>query len=104
MQPLGVHSEVGTLRTVMIVSLSTMAAVIPYVFCALAPGLIAVRSGTKQRITVVEMIAFVFAMFTVYGCGPEAVLYGLVLLLLGLPVYVWQRRENTVAGQVSVAS
>ncbi len=36
-------------------------------------------------------------MFTVYGCGPEPVLYGLVLLLLGLPVYVWQRRENAAA-------
>ncbi len=78
----------------MIVSLSTMAAVIPYVFCSLAPGLIPGRSGTKPTITPVEVIAFVFAMFTVYGCGPEPVLYGLVLLLLGLPVFVWQRREN----------
>ena len=33
-------------------------------------------------------------MFTVYGCGPKAVLYGLILLLFGIPVYVWQRREN----------
>ncbi len=79
----------------MIVSLSTMAAVIPYVFCALAPGLIATRTGgARPRITVVEIIAFVFSIFTVYGCGPEPVLYGLVLLLLGLPVYVWQRRER----------
>ena len=82
----------------MIVSLSTMAAVIPYVFCALAPGLIAERTrGAKPRITVVEIVAFVFSIFTVYGCGPEPVLYGLILLLLGLPVYVWQRRENTAA-------
>ena len=87
----------------MIVSLSTMAAVIPYVFCALAPGLIAGRSGTKQRITLVEAIAFAFAMFTVYGCGPEPVLYGLVLLLLGLPVYVWQRRENTAVRGTATA-
>jgi arginine:agmatine antiporter len=78
----------------MLVSLSTMAAVIPYVFCALAPGLIGARGGAQPRITVVEVIAFVFAMFTIYGCGAEAVLYGLILLLLGLPVYVWQRREN----------
>jgi APA family basic amino acid/polyamine antiporter len=78
----------------MIVSLSTMAAVIPYVFCSLAPGLIAIRNGKRPRITLVEMIAFAFAMFTVYGCGPEPVLYGLVLLLLGIPVFVWQRREN----------
>jgi arginine:agmatine antiporter len=79
----------------MIVSLSTMAAVIPYVFCALAPGVIAAREGgARPRITVVEIVAFAFAMFTVYGCGPEPVLYGLILLLLGIPFYVWQRRER----------
>jgi arginine:agmatine antiporter len=79
----------------MIVSLSTMAAVIPYVFCALAPGLIATRPGAaRPRITLVEIVAFAFAIFTVYGCGPEPVLFGLLLLLLGIPVYVWQRREN----------
>ena len=51
--------------------------------------------GTKvPRVTVVELIAFVFAMFTLYGCGAEAVLYGLVLLLLGIPVFVWQRRRT----------
>ena len=79
----------------LIVSLSTMAAVIPYVFCSLAPGLIAGPPGSaRPRITIVEIVAFVFALFTVYGCGPEPVLYGLMLLLLGLPVYAWQRRER----------
>jgi basic amino acid/polyamine antiporter, APA family len=83
----------------MIVSLSTLAAVIPYVFCALAPGLMAPRGGASPRITPAEVIAFLFSMFTVYGCGPEPVLYGLVLLLLGIPVYVWQRRENAAVHQ-----
>ena len=79
----------------MIVSLSTLTAVIPYVFCSLAPGLIAGRSGgAMPRITPVEIVAFAFSMFTVYGCGPEPVLFGLILLLLGIPVYVWQRRER----------
>jgi len=78
----------------MIVSLSTLAAVIPYVFCPLAPGLMTLRADAIPRITPAEVIAFLFSMFTVYGCGPELVLYGLVLLLLGIPVYVWQRREN----------
>ena len=68
----------------MIVSLGTMTAVSPYVFCSLAPGLIALRAdGAKPRITVIEIVAFLFSIFTVYGCGPEPVLYGLVLLLLG---------------------
>jgi arginine:agmatine antiporter len=51
------------------------------------------------RVTAIELIAFIFAIFTLYGSGAEPVLYGLVLLMLGIPVYVWQRR-NTSAMQV----
>jgi APA family basic amino acid/polyamine antiporter len=78
----------------LVVALSTMAAVIPYAFCALAVGLVAARSGEKRRIGLVEIVAFVFSIFTVYGCGEQAVLYGLILLLLGIPVFVWQRQRT----------
>jgi amino acid transporter len=81
----------------LVVGLSTMAAVIPYAFCALAGSLVSARvsGGTRvPRVTAVEIVAFVFAMFTLYGCGAEPVLYGLVLLLLGIPVFVWQRRRS----------
>ena len=81
----------------LVVSLSTMAAVIPYAFCSLAIGLIATRSGKgalKPRIGAIEIIAFVFSIFVLYGCGPEAVLYGLMLLVLGIPVFVWQRSRG----------
>ena len=83
----------------LVVGLSTMAAVIPYAFCAMAAGLIAAHAPGEivPRVTVVEIIAFVFAVFTLYGCGAEAVLYGVVLLLLGIPVYVWQRRRVSEA-------
>ena len=80
----------------LMVGLSTMTAVVPYAFCALAGSLVSARvSGGARvpRVTVIELIAFVFAMFTLYGCGAEPVLYGFVLLLLGIPVYVWQRRR-----------
>ena len=40
-----------------------------------------------------KFFPFVFSLFTIYGCGPTAVLYGLILLLFGIPVYVWQRRR-----------
>lgn len=85
----------------MIIGLATMTAVIPYAFCALAGALIASRTeGVKavRRVTVVEAIAFVFAIFTIYGCGAEPVLYGLLLLLLGIPIYVRQRREASAVG------
>ena len=81
----------------LVVGLSTMTAVIPYAFCALAVPLVAARAAAdgsrRPRVGVVGVIAFVFSLFTIYGCGPTAVLYGLMLLLLGLPVYVWQRRQ-----------
>jgi len=79
------------------VSMSTMTAVVPYAFCALAAGLITARSaanGRGGRVGVVEIIGFIFALFTLYGCGPTPVLYGLILLMLGIPVYVWQRRRG----------
>ena len=84
----------------LVVNLSTMTAVVPYAFCALAGGLIGARAGGEhagRRPSIVEVVAFVFAMFTLYGCGPQAVLYGFVLLLLGIPVYVWQRQRGSAA-------
>ena len=93
-------SEIYTL----IVGLSTMAAVIPYAFCALATGLVAAYAaggGPVPRLTVVEVIAFIFAVFTLYGCGAQAVLFGLIMLVLGIPVYVWQRRR---AGQAELSN
>jgi arginine:agmatine antiporter len=79
----------------LVVNLATMTAVVPYAFCSLAVGLIAVKGregGPKPRIGAIEIVAFIFSIFTLYGCGPDAVLYGFVLLMLGMPVYVWQRR------------
>jgi arginine:agmatine antiporter len=83
----------------LVVGLATMTAVVPYAFCALSVGLVAARSrgGHVPHVTAVEWIAFVFSMFTLYGCGPTPVLYGFVLLMLGVPVYVWQVRQRAAA-------
>jgi arginine:agmatine antiporter len=83
-----------------IVNLSTMAAVIPYVFCALAGVIIRRRIASppdgrrKARFSFVEIVAFIFSIWTIYGCGAEAVLYGLLLLLMGIPMYVWMRSRG----------
>ncbi len=88
----------------LIVALATLTSVIPYAFCALAPALIAPAMREQVgRLGAIEVIAFIFAMFVIYGCGPEAVLYGLLLLLLGIPVYVWQRREQLGVARLGVS-
>jgi arginine:agmatine antiporter len=84
----------------LVVGLATMTAVVPYAFCALAVGLVAAHAaggGAVPRLSAVEVIAFIFSIFTLYGCGAEPVLYGTLLLLLGIPVYVWQRRQQSQA-------
>lgn len=78
------------------VGLSTMTAVIPYAFCSLAGSLVSARVSNGMnvpRVSAVELVGFTFAIFTLYGCGAEPVLYGVLLLLLGIPVYIWQRRR-----------
>jgi arginine:agmatine antiporter len=86
-----------------IVSLATMTAVVPYVFCALAVGLVTwTEDGRRPRVTAIEVVAFIFAIGTIYGCGPTAVLYGLLLLLCGIPVYVWQRRRHANLAPIDV--
>ena len=80
----------------LILGLATMTAVVPYAFCAAATGLVAQKmagGGPLPRVGVIEGVAFVFAVFTLYGCGAQPVLYGTVLLILGIPVYVWQKRR-----------
>jgi arginine:agmatine antiporter len=80
-----------------LVGLATMTAVVPYAFCALAIALIPASDkdkGKSHRLGVVEIVGFIFALFVLYGCGAEAVLYGLMLMMVGIPVYVWQQRRG----------
>ena len=79
-----------------VVNLSTMAAVVPYVFCAGAAVILTRRARGPVRVSAIDVIAFAFSIFTVWGCGPEAVLYGFLLLLLGVPIYIRGLKERPV--------
>jgi hypothetical protein len=51
--------------------------------------------GTVPRLGPIELIAFVFSVFTLYGCGAKPVLFGTIMLVLGIPIYVWQQGRRT---------
>jgi APA family basic amino acid/polyamine antiporter len=42
-------------------------------------------------------MAFIFSIITIIGAGAQTVLYGFVLLLAGIPVYVWLKRTSSTA-------
>jgi len=76
--------------------LATLANLIPYVFCSLAEILMRRVRGErhlmKRRHHVIAAIAFLYSGWAIYGAGAQTVLLGFLLLLSGIPLYVWLRR------------
>ena len=76
--------------------LSTLATLIPYTFCALAvflPGGNRAKSLGAGAGTI-AVLAFVYSMFAIYGAGQETVFLGFLLIVAGIPVYVWVRSQR----------
>lgn len=74
--------------------LATINTLIPYVFCA--ASLVIIRftrkpkiSGGKSAVVIVSAIAFLYSLWAIAGSGETAVFWGFLLLLAGLPFYVW---------------
>jgi APA family basic amino acid/polyamine antiporter len=70
---------------------------VPFVFCAMADILLAVRArreGSAEPIragNVVALLAFAYGLLTIHGAGAENVTWGFLLLLGGIPFYVLAR-------------
>lgn len=81
--------------------LSTLSTLVPYAFCSLAGFL---GSGGARRATpmspaaaVISALAFIYAAVAIGGAGQEVVYLGFLLLIMGLPVYVWVVRQRRTA-------
>lgn len=85
-----------------IVDLSTVSEMVPYVFCALVEGGLLLALGRKlgyyspRTYLPIAIVAFFFAMWTIYGSGATAGMWGLLLLLAGLPFYIYMKRGSVV--------
>ncbi|GAA2384124.1 amino acid permease [Nonomuraea africana] len=83
-----------------IVLLASFTTVIPYFFSAaaqlywLVTGARAVDRGRLTRDIVISVIALVFAFWMAYGSGADAVLGGTLMLLVGVPVYIWVKAQR----------
>jgi APA family basic amino acid/polyamine antiporter len=82
--------------------LATLATLIPYVFSSLAALRLRGSRDPKARAGVgasaVAVVALLFSLWAIGGAGREAVFWGFVLLIAGLPVYVgmrWHHARNS---------
>ena len=84
-----------------IILLATLTTLVPYAFCAMAELMIFIKyreDFNGKRLlgsSIIAVIAFAYSVWTVIGSGPQTVLYGFVLLLMGIPVYVWMRKQQS---------
>lgn len=88
----------------LVVSLSTDAAMIPYVFCSVVEAVLFVtRKPLSRALRVgpympVGIVAFVFSLATVYGAGADAGMWALILILLAAPIWVFLVDAGPVDG------
>jgi APA family basic amino acid/polyamine antiporter len=76
--------------------LATFTMLVPYVFCSLALFLVRGGPGTAGRSTgnLAAAIAFGYSLWAMGGAGMAAVYWGFLMLMCGLPVYVWIVRRR----------
>nr|WP_316781543.1 amino acid permease [Streptomyces sasae] len=93
-----------------IVLLSVLTAVIPYLFSAAAQlywllvrGRESLSPRRLARDVTVAAVAMAFSYWSIQGSGYQTVYYGLFVLLLGLPVYVWLKRSQGTYGDANGA-
>ncbi|WP_461443881.1 amino acid permease [Maribacter sp.] len=81
-----------------IILLSTLCTLVPYLFTSASYGLILIerKYQMKNKISTVGIgiLSFFFSLWAIYGAGEEAVYWGFLLLLAGIPFYIWMKYRN----------
>lgn len=75
--------------------LATLTVLVPYLFSTATHILFAIqpKQYAKNKFTwLIGLLAFLFSMLAVVGSGEEVVFWGFLLLMSGIPFYVWLKR------------
>lgn len=46
--------------------------------------------------SILPLLAFIYVIWTIYGSGAETVMWGFILMLLGIPVYIYNYHKNKI--------
>jgi basic amino acid/polyamine antiporter, APA family len=80
------------------VLLTTVATLVPYLFSATSYGVLLLQEKFWKRDLISQLIvaalAFIFSMWAIVGSGQEAVYWGFIAILSGIPFYVWMKRRE----------
>ena len=76
--------------------LSTAAALVLYLACALSAGRLQLqgRLGASWAVLPISAVASIYALWTLYGAGQEPIQWGALLLIVGVPIYFGMRLNS----------
>jgi APA family basic amino acid/polyamine antiporter len=86
-----------------IIILATITTLVPYAFAAAAQLVLMFREPERfsgRRLAVdatVAMLAFLYSFWMIYGAGQEYIAQGFLLLIAGIPVYVFLKWRQSTA-------
>ncbi|MCI0670072.1 MAG: amino acid permease, partial [Myxococcaceae bacterium] len=86
-----------------IILLATATNLVPYLTSSLGALRLMQRGqlARSRALMVASVLAALYSLWTLYGSGTEALLWGAVLMAAGWPVYWLVRRQAMAAGQAS---
>jgi APA family basic amino acid/polyamine antiporter len=77
--------------------LSTAAALLPYAISTMAWWRLHPEATIVRKLVAIG--ALLYSLWALIGTGAESLLWGAVLLLAGLPVFLWQRRTRLLTSR-----
>jgi APA family basic amino acid/polyamine antiporter len=79
-----------------ILLLATLNTLVPYVVCSMVELSMKIRSGERIHwpLVLLSAGAFVYSLWAIAGAGQEIVYWGFMLLVAGLPVFVWMQWQK----------
>ena len=87
-----------------IILLATMATLVPYVFSSAGLLLLLLREperfagASRKKLFLFGGLGFIYAVAAVGGSGADTVYWGFLLLLCGIPFYIWQVGQKKSGG------
>lgn len=83
-----------------IMLLATLTVLPPYAFVAAADIVVARKQGKKITVgsfiknSLIPLIAFAYVLYAIYGTGSDSVMWGFILMLAGIPFYLYIRLKT----------
>ena len=74
--------------------LSTLSTLIAYAFCAIAEFKFAkadAKNLQRNNALLLSCVTFLYAFFAIWGAGIEMIIYSLILILIGTPIYLLKK-------------